>query len=85
MKAIFIAGTDTSVGKTFITKLLAHRLADEGYKVAMQKWVETGVAKSHAVYSFKLAASPHLASRREGRAISVKKIKDALKKDEIAL
>ena len=80
MNAIFIAGTDTGVGKTVITKLLARHFSDRGHKIATQKWVETGVRKSPAVYSFKLAASPHLAARTEGRSIKIKKIKDALKK-----
>ena len=80
MRVIFVAGTDTGIGKTFITEALAGYLAGKGYKVATQKWVETGVKKSPAVYSFKLAASPHLAAKAEGKAIKVKKIKDALKK-----
>ena len=77
---IFVAGTDTSVGKTFITKLLERRLSGQGYKVATQKWVETGVKKSAAVYSFKLAASPHLAARAEGKAVKIKKIRASLKR-----
>lgn len=42
MKAIFIAGTDTSVGKSVVTGLLARHLSDSGYSVVTQKWVETG-------------------------------------------
>ncbi|MDD5136383.1 MAG: dethiobiotin synthase [Candidatus Omnitrophica bacterium] len=80
MNAIFVAGTDTGVGKTFVTKLIARRLSARGCKVATQKWVETGVRKSRAVYSFRMAASPHLAARREKKAIDIKKIKAALKK-----
>lgn len=79
MNIIFVAGTDTGVGKTVITRLLARRLTKIGYKIRTQKWIETGVTKSEAIYSFKLAASPHLAARREGRTINIKKIKDALK------
>ncbi len=79
MRVIFVAGTDTGVGKTIITRLLAQALAGEGYKIAIQKWVETGVRKSAAVYSFKLPASPHLAARQEGRTINIKNIKDSLK------
>ncbi len=80
MRIIFIAGTDTGVGKTVVTRLLARHLSDKGYKVATQKWVETGVVKSQAVFSFKLAASPHLAARREGKTVNIKKIKKKLKK-----
>lgn len=79
MNVIFVAGTDTGVGKTTITNLLARQFSSKGYKVAVQKWVETGVTKSPAVFSFRLAASPHLAAAAEGRTISIKKIKDALK------
>ncbi|MDD5595076.1 MAG: dethiobiotin synthase [Candidatus Omnitrophica bacterium] len=42
MKAIFIAGTDTGVGKTIICGLLAKHLADKGKRVITQKWVQTG-------------------------------------------
>lgn len=80
MNVIFIAGTDTGVGKTTIVKLLAGRLSAEGYSVAAQKWIETGVARGPAVYSFKLAASPHLAAAHEGRTIDTRKIKTSLAK-----
>jgi dethiobiotin synthetase len=39
---LFVAGTDTGVGKTFITALLAKALADQGIDVKVQKWVSTG-------------------------------------------
>ena len=42
MSGIFVTGTDTGVGKTIITGLLAKFLDDKGYKVITQKWVETG-------------------------------------------
>ena len=42
MRGIFVIGTDTGVGKTIVTGLLAKFLDDEGYKVITQKWVETG-------------------------------------------
>lgn len=38
---IFIAGTDTSVGKTVFTGLLGRFLKEEGKKVITQKWVQT--------------------------------------------
>ncbi|MGD1001184.1 MAG: dethiobiotin synthase [Candidatus Brocadiia bacterium] len=44
MSAIFVAGTDTGVGKTVVTGLLARSLALRGYRVATQKWVQTGGA-----------------------------------------
>lgn len=45
MKAIFVAGTDTGVGKTIVTGLLARHFLEKGYRVATQKWVETGSVK----------------------------------------
>jgi dethiobiotin synthetase len=39
---LFVTGTDTGVGKTFITALLAKALADHGIDVKVQKWVSTG-------------------------------------------
>ena len=39
---LFVTGTDTGVGKTFITALLAKALADQGIDVKVQKWVSTG-------------------------------------------
>jgi dethiobiotin synthetase len=46
MKIIFVAGTDTGAGKTVVTGLLAGYLSDRGYKVATQKWVQTGLSGS---------------------------------------
>ncbi|MEW5692267.1 MAG: dethiobiotin synthase [Candidatus Hydrogenedentota bacterium] len=42
MKSIFIAGTDTSCGKTLITGLLGKYLLDRGYNIITQKWVQSG-------------------------------------------
>ena len=42
MKSIFIAGTDTGVGKTIVTGILAKRLIEKGYRVVTQKWVQAG-------------------------------------------
>ncbi|MEE8359886.1 MAG: dethiobiotin synthase [Candidatus Omnitrophota bacterium] len=44
MKGIFITGTDTGVGKTLVTGLLARYLLDKGYDCITQKWVETGTS-----------------------------------------
>ncbi len=40
----FIMGTDTGVGKTFVTALLARAFRDKGNNVLVQKWVSTGSA-----------------------------------------
>ena len=42
MTAYFIAGTDTGVGKTRITGLLAKLMMDKGSTVVTQKWTQTG-------------------------------------------
>jgi len=42
MRAIFVTGTDTGVGKTVIAGLLARFLLRKGYNAITQKWVQTG-------------------------------------------
>jgi len=42
MEGIFVTGTDTGVGKTIVTGLLADFLSKHGYNCVTQKWVETG-------------------------------------------
>lgn len=42
MRALFIAGTDTGVGKTVVTGLLSRFLLKKGYRVVTQKWVQSG-------------------------------------------
>ncbi|MCX5748652.1 MAG: dethiobiotin synthase [Candidatus Saganbacteria bacterium] len=45
MKHVFVCGTDTGVGKTVVTGLLARSLLEQGYSVITQKWVQTGSKK----------------------------------------
>ena len=40
--SIFVAGTDTGVGKSIFTGLLARHLLKKGHRVVTQKWVQTG-------------------------------------------
>ena len=42
MKALFITGTGTGVGKSVVTGCLARYLQEKGQRVATQKWVQTG-------------------------------------------
>ena len=42
MNAVFITGTDTGVGKTLISGLLARYLQDSRRSVITQKWIQTG-------------------------------------------
>lgn len=46
MKGIFVTGTDTGVGKSIVTGLLAKYLREKSYKVITQKWVQTGSRSS---------------------------------------
>ena len=41
-QSVFITGTGTHVGKTFITGLWARCLLEQGVNVVTQKWVQTG-------------------------------------------
>jgi len=43
MRGLFVTGTDTGVGKTFVACALAHALRRRGLRVAVAKPVETGV------------------------------------------
>ena len=42
MKSVFITGTDTGIGKTVVTGLLARYLNEYKVKVITQKWIQTG-------------------------------------------
>lgn len=46
MRAVFVTGTDTGVGKTIVSGLLARFLALKGKKVITQKWIQTGSEES---------------------------------------
>ncbi len=43
-KALFVTGTDTGVGKTLVTGLLARLAVEKGVKTITQKWIQTGCA-----------------------------------------
>jgi len=87
MKAIFVTGTDTGVGKTIVCSLLNRYFLEKGYRVITQKWIETGVAKNSGKnnsgpifpYRFKLAASAHLAAAMENKKIKAARIIKAFK------
>ncbi|MCF7908061.1 MAG: dethiobiotin synthase [Candidatus Omnitrophica bacterium] len=85
MNGIFVTGTDTGVGKTIVTSLLARFLKEKSYRVATQKWIETGCRNLNKpcpltrTYRFKFPASPHLAARSEKRSIQEVKIKRSFK------
>ena len=69
MGAIFVAGTDTGVGKTVVTGLLAGYLEQRGYRVATQKWVQTGGGSDPPEHLRRIRRSPE-EFRRFLRAMS---------------
>ncbi|MDO8536336.1 MAG: dethiobiotin synthase [Candidatus Omnitrophota bacterium] len=102
MSSVFVAGTDTDVGKTIVTGLLGQLLIKNNHRVITQKWVQTGSGRLSqdirrhmelmkkdgtyysrflplmSPYTFKFAASPHLAARREGAVVYTNVIKRSL-------
>lgn len=42
MKALFVSGTDTGVGKSVVCGLLARYANEQGLSVITQKWIQTG-------------------------------------------
>ncbi|MFH1776533.1 MAG: dethiobiotin synthase [Candidatus Omnitrophota bacterium] len=42
MKAVFVAGTDTGVGKTVVCGLLGRFFKERGVQVITQKWIQSG-------------------------------------------
>ncbi|MDA3835576.1 MAG: dethiobiotin synthase [Spirochaetales bacterium] len=89
---IFITGTDTDIGKTVITSLIAEYLQGQGMNCGYLKLVscggpvcgdcryvqsEAGIAV-HNVYHFPLAASPHLAAEEDGQQIDVRMLDQAV-------
>lgn len=53
MAGIFITGTDTGCGKTFVTQLLAQYLTRKGINVGVMKPIATGPKKENDAYLLK--------------------------------
>ncbi len=85
MKGIFVAGTDTDVGKTFVSALLLHALKHEKIDPFYYKPVASGgpididtirtygdmtVENSDCPIIFETPCSPHLASEIENRPLT---------------
>ena len=93
MKTIFVAGTDTGVGKTIVAGGLAAALRIKGYSVGVMKPVSCGgqedayfLIKAAAAYdpievvnpiALKEPFSPNVAAAREKVKIDIKKIEKA--------
>ncbi len=87
-KSIFITGTDTCVGKTFVASGLADALRRQGYKVGVFKPIATGAKTiagrlvsedaerlgADSVYIFKAPLAPSVAGKLENKRISIEKI-----------
>ncbi len=86
----FITGTDTGVGKTFVTILLAKHFTSQGLKTGVIKPIETGIGnnpspdfkliakaiddKIKSIYNFKEPLAPYIASSLENIDIDISKI-----------
>src|SRR3989339_104952 len=96
MRSLFIAGTDTGVGKTYITPQLCNMFRQAGFDVGVLKPISTG-GRSDAQYllkqtglkdpldlvnpiHFKPALAPTIAAKLAGKTISIRKILSAYKK-----
>jgi dethiobiotin synthetase len=89
-QAVFVTGTDTGVGKTFVAAGLAAALKRRGVDVGVMKPVASGAADDARALiraagvddpldlvnpiRLKEPISPHLAARREGRRIDLRVI-----------
>ena len=90
-KIIFVSGTGTGIGKTFVSAILAEAMQADYWKPVQagytsttdSDWVRNALSNKKSVvhpevYKLKLAASPHIAAKEENITISLKKIVDAL-------
>lgn len=78
---IAVLGTNTEVGKTFVSAAIAKVLKDSGNDVVVLKPVETGEPdtaylqklgiEAKSIYTFKTPATPLLSARIEGKKIDV--------------
>lgn len=64
-RIIFVTGTDTAVGKTFVTAALARSLNEQGYDVGVMKPVETGVVKGRPSDADRLMQAAHVSDALE--------------------
>lgn len=95
MNGVFVTGTDTDVGKTFVAAGLAAALRRRGVDVGVMKPVATGRSKDAQrllkasgasdpldlvnPIHLKAPLSPHLAARREGTRVELWRIDRAFK------
>lgn len=87
VKKLLIVGTDTGIGKTFISLKLLNIFKISGLEPVYYKPIQTGTpldtdiiknsfsGEVYSTYSFSLAATPHLAAEHENKQISLDLIK----------
>jgi dethiobiotin synthetase len=89
-KPIFITGTDTGVGKTFVTAALGKMFQEEGFDIGVMKPVQCGGTDAAWLkrqlnlqddlrdinpYFAPEPLSPHLAFARQRKTIQISRIK----------
>jgi dethiobiotin synthetase len=90
-KIIFVSGTGTGIGKTFVSAILAEALHADYWKpvqagyatITDSDWVRNTLTNKKSVvhpetYMLKLAASPHIGAKQENVSISLQNIADSL-------
>ena len=91
MKPIFLTGTGTGIGKTVIAAILAEALGADYWKPVQagfedgtdSQWVQSMLSNPQSktlpeAYKLAMAASPHIAARAEGIAISITTITELI-------
>ena len=87
MRAVFVTGTDTDIGKTYVSALMCKTLVKQNLNVGYYKAAISGadnikgsdagyVMPGIGVYLYQDPLSPHLAARLEKRFVDLKKVKD---------
>ncbi len=90
MKKYFIAGTDTEVGKTYVTCLICNYLKKKGFKVGTLKPIESGVENNPTpdfkkialasgdiekpIYILKKPLAPYISAKLDNIEISIERI-----------
>lgn len=96
LTSLFITGTDTGVGKSIFTSILALNYQSAGKKVAISKPIQTGKPKDTDLlkeltgnkvpifntYSFELPSAPSVASAYENNKVEIERVILDIKKLE---
>jgi dethiobiotin synthetase len=95
MKPLFISGIGTGIGKTLVSAVLAEALEADYWKPVQagldnetdSEWVGSVVSNSKSIihpetYRLKLAASPHIAARKENIRVELSRIIDEFKQKD---